>query len=422
MADRIARIHAHEILDSRGNPTVHVQVTLRSGRSGVASVPSGASTGSHEALELRDGDKKRYRGLGVRKAVDRIHERIFPVLRGMDVYDQRGLDDAMRVLDGTSNKRSLGANAMLGVSLAAAHAGAKSSGIPLYEYLRDAFGLSYKGFSLPTPLMNVFNGGRHADTNLDMQEFIIIPHGFSSFARKLQAGSEIFHALGDVLRSDGLDTDVGNEGGYAPDVGKTEQALAYLSTAVKRAKYKLEKQIGFGIDVAASEFYDERSQKYLLHTDRRNMTAVQLIKLYETWAAKYPLISLEDGLAEDDWEHWKTLTRELGDEMLLIGDDLFVTNVERLQKGIDEGIANTILIKPNQIGTLTETIDAIVLAQKNDYRVVLSHRSGETTDTTIADIAVAVNAEYIKAGAPSRSERLAKYNRLLEIEEELHSR
>lgn len=422
MADRISHIHAHEILDSRGNPTVHVQVTLKSGRTGVASVPSGASTGSYEALELRDGDKKRYRGLGVRKAIDHIHDRIFPILRGMDIADQRGLDDAMRILDGTANKRSLGANAILGVSLAAAHAGAKSGGLPLYEYLRETFGLRYTGFKLPTPLMNVFNGGRHADTNLDMQEFIVIPHGFTSFSRKLQAGSEIFHALGEVLREDGLDTDVGNEGGYAPDVGKTENALEYLAAAVKRAKYKLGKQIGFGIDVAASEFYDERSQKYILHTDRRKMTAPQMIKLYEAWTVKYPMISLEDGLAEDDWENWKALTRALGDDVLLIGDDLFVTNVERLQKGIDEEVANTILIKPNQIGTLTETIDAILLAQQHAYKVVISHRSGETTDTTISDIAVAVNAEYIKAGAPSRSERLAKYNRLLEIEEELHTR
>jgi enolase len=406
MADRIASIHAHEILDSRGNPTVNVQISLKSGRTGSASVPSGASTGSHEALELRDGDKKRYRGLGVRKAVQHIHDRIAPALRGMDIQDQRGIDDAMRILDGTLNKRSLGANAILGVSLAAAHAGARSAGEPLYSSLRDAFGLSYKGFHLPTPLMNVFNGGRHADTNLDMQEFIIIPHNFTSFARKLQAGSEIFHALGEVLHEDGLDTDVGNEGGYAPDVGK----------------YKLGKQIGFGIDVAASEFYDERSQKYVLHTDHRNMTATQLIKLYEAWSLKYPMISIEDGLAEDDWENWRELTKQLGSEMLLIGDDLFVTNVDRLQRGIDEGVANTILIKPNQIGTLSETIDAILLAQKNKYKVVISHRSGETTDTTISDIAVAVNAEYIKTGAPSRSERLAKYNRLLEIEEELHTR
>lgn len=422
MVDRIAHIHAHEILDSRGNPTVHVQVGLKSGKMAHASVPSGASTGSHEALELRDGDKKRYGGLGVRKAIDHIHRRIAPALVGMDIQDQRGIDDAMRILDGTVNKRSLGANAILGVSLAAAHAGAKSAGEPLYVYIRDVFGLSYKGFHLPTPLMNVFNGGRHADTNLDMQEFIIVPHGFSSFARQLQAGSEIFHALGDVLREDGMDTDVGNEGGYAPDVGKTENALEYLVAAVKRAKYKLGKQISFGIDVAASEFYDERSEKYVLHTDHRTMTATQMMKLYESWMGKYPMLSLEDGLAEDDWSNWRMLTKNLGDELLLIGDDLFVTNVDRLARGIREGVANAILIKPNQIGTLSETCDAIVLAQKNRYKVVISHRSGETTDTTIADLAVAVNAEYIKTGAPSRSERLAKYNRLLEIEEELHAR
>ncbi len=422
MPDRIADIHAHEILDSRGNPTVYAQVTLRSGRMGFASVPSGASTGSHEALELRDGDRRRYQGLGVRKAIEHIHRRIFPVLKGMDITDQRGIDDAMRILDGTVNKRSLGANAILGVSLACAHAGAKSSGLPLYAYLRNTFGLSYKGFTLPTPFLNVFNGGRHADTNLDMQEFIIIPHAFSSFSRKLQAGSEIFHALGEVLKEHGLDTDVGNEGGYAPDVGRTESALAYLAEAVKRAKYKLGKQIGFGIDVAASEFYNERTKRYVLHTDHRTLVAHQMIELYEEWIKKYPLISLEDGLAEDDWQHWRTLTQQLGDEVLLVGDDLFVTNVDRLQRGIDEGVANTILIKPNQIGTLTETIDAILLAQKHRYHVVISHRSGETVDTTIADISVAVNAEYIKSGAPSRSERLAKYNRLLEIEEELRAR
>lgn len=422
MPDRIARIHAHEILDSRGNPTIHVQILLKSGRSGSASVPSGASTGAHEALELRDGDKKRYGGLGVRKAIERIHKRIAPALMGMPIGDHRGIDDTMRIIDGTMNKHILGANATLGVSLAALHAGAASMAEPLYRYIRRAFDLSYRGFRVPTPFMNVFNGGRHADTNLDMQEFIIIPHGFTSFSRKLQAGSEIFHALGDILREDGLDTDVGNEGGYAPDVGHTERALEYLVSATKRAKYKLGKQVRFGIDVAASEFYDDRSLKYVLHTDHRSLSAPRMIELYEAWALKYPLFSVEDGLAEDDWGHWKTLTRRLGSELLLVGDDLFVTNVERLQKGIDMGVANAILIKPNQIGTVSETIDAILLAQAHKYAVILSHRSGETPDTTIADLAVAVNAPYIKAGAPSRSERLAKYNRLLAIEEELHAR
>ena len=422
MLDRIDLVHAHEILDSRGNPTVHVTVMLKNGTRASASVPSGASTGTYEALELRDGDKKRYRGLGVQKAVANVNDKIAKLLRGRDVADLRGIDDAMRVLDGTDNKRKLGANAILGVSLACAHAGAKRAKMPLYVYLRDIYRLSYKGFKLPTPLMNVFNGGRHADTNLDMQEFIIVPQNFKTFARKLQAGSEIFHALGDVLKEDGLDTDVGNEGGYAPDVGKTEQALEYLAKAVKRAKYKLGKDIMFGIDVAASEFYDDRTEKYILQTDHRKLTSSQMIDLYEKWMGKYPMLSIEDGLAEDDWANWIHLTKRLGKDMLLIGDDLFVTNVNRVKKGIELWVSNAILIKVNQIGTLSETIDTIVLGQKNKYDIVISHRSGETTDTTIADLAVAVNAQYIKTGAPSRSERLAKYNRLLEIEEDLLAR
>ncbi|MBP9827661.1 phosphopyruvate hydratase [Patescibacteria group bacterium] len=419
MLGRIDLIHAHEILDSRGNPTVHVAVTLADGTRGTASVPSGASTGVHEALELRDGDKKRYRGQGVLKAVRNVNDRINKALRRKDVYNLAQLDAAMIELDGSENKKNLGANAILGVSLALAHAGANKAKMPLYSYLRDAYGLSYKKFLLPTPFLNVFNGGRHADTNLDMQEFIIVPHGLKTFSKKLQAGSEIFHALGDELRKDGLDTDVGNEGGYAPDVGKTEQALEYLMRAVKAAKYKPEKEIKFGIDVAASEFFDERTEKYILNTDRRKLTADQLIDLYRVWMKKYPMLSIEDGLAEDEWEKWREMTEILGEDLLLVGDDLFVTNKDRLQKGIDLGVANTILIKPNQIGSLSETIETIVLAQKSGYGVVISHRSGETTDTTIADLAVAVNAEYIKTGAPSRSERLCKYNRLLEIEEEL---
>ncbi len=419
MLDRIDAVHAHEILDSRGNPTLHVSVLLRDGTRGHASVPSGASTGTHEAHELRDGDKDRYRGMGVRKAIRNVNDIIGPSLRRRDVGDQRGIDEAMCIIDGTANKKRLGANAILGVSLAVAHAGARRARMPLYAYLRQAFDISYASFRLPTPFLNVFNGGKHADTNLDMQEFIIAPVGFSSFSRKLQAGSEIFHALGDVLREDGMDTDVGNEGGYGPDVGKTENVLQYLVEATKRARYKLGKEIGFGIDVAASEFYRAKTKKYALKTDRRTLTAKQMVALYASWMKKYPLISIEDGLAEDAWEDWAMMTRALGKELLLIGDDLFVTNPVRLQRGIDENVANAILIKPNQIGTLSETIDTILLAKKNKYKVVISHRSGETTDTTIADIAVAVNAEFIKSGAPSRSERLCKYNRLLEIEEEL---
>jgi enolase len=392
---------------------------LRDGSRGTASVPSGASTGSHEALELRDGDKKRYRGLGVMKAVHNVNVKINRALRGMDVFDLQKIDDAMRILDGTENKRVLGANAILGVSMACAHAGAKRAKMPLYAYLRNVYDLSYKSFRIPTPLMNVFNGGRHADTNLDMQEFIIVPTGFKTYSRKLQAGSEIFHALGDVLKADGLDTDVGNEGGYAPDVGKTEAALDYLVKAVKAAGYKLKKEISFGIDVAASEFFDERSGRYILNTDRRRMSAEEMIELYNHWMHKYPMLSIEDGLSEDAWEDWETMTKKLGKDMLLIGDDLFVTNIERVREGVRRGVANAVLVKPNQIGTLSETMDTILFAQKNKYKVVISHRSGETTDTTIADLAVAVNAEYIKTGAPSRSERLAKYNRLLEIEEDL---
>lgn len=419
MLDRIDKIHAHEILDSRGNPTVHVTVMLRDGTRGSASVPSGASTGVHEALELRDGDKKRYRGLGVQKAVANVNDKISKALRGMDVFDLQKIDDAMRILDGTENKRNLGANAILGVSLACAHAGARRAKMPLYAYLRDVYELSFSSFKLPTPLLNVFNGGRHADTNLDMQEFIIVPVGFKKYSRQLQAGSEIFHALGDVLHADGLDTDVGNEGGYAPDVGKTEQALEYLMKAVKAAGYKPGKEIKFGIDVAASEFFDERSGLYILNTDRRRMTAPQMVKLYADWVEKYPMLSIEDGLAEDAWEDWQKMTAKLSKDLILIGDDLFVTNIERVKKGVDMKVANAVLIKPNQIGTLSETMETILFAQKNKYKIVISHRSGETTDTTIADLAVAVNAEYIKTGAPSRSERLAKYNRLLEIEEEV---
>ncbi|MFA5946182.1 MAG: phosphopyruvate hydratase [Patescibacteria group bacterium] len=419
MLDRLDNIHAHEILDSRGNPTVHVTVTLRDGTRGNASVPSGASTGVHEALELRDGDKKRYRGLGVLKAVANVNGPINKALRGMDVFDLKGIDDAMRVLDGTDNKRKLGANAILGVSMACAHAGARRAKLPLYVYLRDVYSIKHRTYKLPIPLMNVFNGGRHADTNLDMQEFIIIPDGIKKYSKQLQAGSEIFHALGDVLKKDGLDTDVGNEGGYAPDVGKTEQALEYLLKAVKSAGYKPGKQIHFGIDVAASEFFDERTGLYILNTDRRKLTADQMIALYEEWLEKYPMLSIEDGLSEDSWDEWKKMTKRLNDQLLLIGDDLFVTNIERVKRGVSEGIANAVLVKPNQIGTLSETMDTIQYSQKNGYKIVISHRSGETTDTTIADLAVAVNAEYIKTGAPSRSERLAKYNRLLEIEEEV---
>ncbi|MFA6130899.1 MAG: phosphopyruvate hydratase [Patescibacteria group bacterium] len=419
MKDRIASIHAQEILDSRGNPTVYVTVELRGGVHGHASVPSGASTGIHEALELRDGDSKRYRGKGVQKAVHHVNTKIAKALEGKIIFDLPGIDTTMRLLDGTANKHILGANAILGVSMACAHAGARRAKRPLYAYLRAIYGIGYKKYTLPTPFLNVFNGGAHADTNLDMQEFIIIPHAMKTFSKKLQAGSEIYHALGDILKKDHLDTDKGDEGGYAPHVGKTESALEYLSKATKKAGYRLGKDIGFGIDIAASEFFDHKTEKYILKTDHRRLSAKDMMELLASWQKKYPLMSIEDPLDQDAWEDWAIITKQLGKKMLIVGDDFFVTNPERIQEGITKKCANAVLVKMNQIGTLSETMEAIDLAQKHGYKVVISHRSGETSDTTIADLAVAVNAEYLKSGAPSRSERLAKYNRVLEIEEEL---
>lgn len=422
MKEKIDIVHAHEILDSRGNPTLNVTVVLKNGSRGSASVPSGASTGIHEALELRDGDPDRYNGKGVLKAVANVNKKIAKAVRGMDVFELQDVDDRMRILDGTVNKHKLGANAILGVSMACAHAGARRSGRPLYEHLRAIYAIDETKFKLPTPLMNVFNGGSHADTNLDMQEFIVIPHAFRKFSRKLQAGSEIFHALGKVLKADGLDTDVGNEGGYAPNVGKTEQALEYLVKAIKKAKYKPGKEVGLGIDVAASEFFDAKKKRYVLKTDRRKMTAEEMTDLLDAWNKKFPLISIEDPLDQDAWEDWTEFTKRLGKRMMVIGDDFYVTNPERIDRGIEEKCTNAILIKMNQIGSMSETMEAIKLGKANKQKIVVSHRSGETCDTTISDLAVAVNAEYIKTGAPSRSERLAKYNRLLEIEEGLSAR
>lgn len=418
MNKKIESIHAIEILDSRGNPTIHTVITLEDGSRGYASVPSGASTGIHEAIELRDGDKKRYRGKGVRKAIGHVNNEIAKAIIGKNIFDQEDIDTTMRLLDGTPNKRELGANAILSVSMAALHAAAASARMPLFEYIRYLYGGKPK-FTLPTPLMNVFNGGAHADTNLDMQEFIIIPHGFKTFAKKVQVGSEIFHALGDILRELDLDTDVGNEGGYAPDVGKTEDALALLKKAVRKAKYT-QKNVGFGIDIAASEFYNPRTGKYVLKTDRLKMTAKEMSDLIKEWSKKYPLISVEDPLDQDAWDDWADFTKVHGKKMMVIGDDFYVTNPERIQRGIEMGATNAVLIKMNQIGTISETMEAIALAKKAKQKVVISHRSGETADTTIADLAVGVNAEYIKTGAPSRSERLAKYNRLLEIEDLLN--
>ncbi len=419
MKEKIASVHAMEILDSRGNPTVHVDVLLKNGQRGSASVPSGASTGIHEALELRDGDAKRYRGKGVQKAVKNVNVTIQKAVKGMDVMNLEEIDNKMRILDGSVNKHKLGSNAILGVSMACAHAGAKRRKKPLYMHLRSMYGIEEKKFKLPTPLMNVFNGGAHADTNLDMQEFIVVPHGWKKFSRQLQAGSEIFHALGDILRKDGLDTDVGNEGGYAPDVGKTEQALEYLMKAIKKAKYKPGKEVSLGIDVAASEFFNTKTGKYVIKTDRRKLDGDGMIELFGEWVKKYPMLSLEDPLDQDAWADWTKMMQVMGKDVMIIGDDFYVTNPERIARGIKEKCSNSVLIKMNQIGTMSETMEAIKLAKANRQKVVISHRSGETSDTTIADLAVAVNAEYIKTGAPSRSERLAKYNRLLEIEEEL---
>jgi enolase len=417
MKSFIKKIDALEILDSRGNPTIHASVILDNGVRGSASVPSGASTGIHEALELRDGDKRRYRGKGVLKAIKNIKEEIAPQLRGMNVFDQKTIDDTMRILDGTPNKHRLGSNAILGVSMACLHAAANRANLPLFEYIRYIFAQDLgDDYRLPTPFMNIFNGGAHADTNLDMQEFIVIPHSFKNFNRKLQAGTEIFHELREVLIENGLDTDVGNEGGYAPDVGKTEQALDYIAQATVRAGYKLGKQINFGIDIAASEFFDDATNKYILKTDRRKLTATEMVDLLEEWSKKYPLKSIEDPLDQDAWEDWAMCNKRLGKKMLIVGDDFYVTNPRRIKKGIEMKATNAVLIKMNQIGTISETLEAISVARKAKQKLVISHRSGETSDTTIADLAVAVNAEYIKTGAPSRSERLAKYNRLLEIE------
>lgn len=422
MSDKIDQIHAHEILDSRGNPTVSVSVLTRNGVVASASVPSGASTGSHEALELRDGDPKRYGGKGVKKACRNVNMKIAPALRGMKVTDQRAIDELMINLDGTVNKKRLGANAILGVSLAVAHAAARSKGMPLYAYLRWTYDIMHETWKMPVPLMNILNGGSHADTNLDIQEFIMAPTGIRKFRERVRAGSEIFHALGEILHKDGLDTDVGNEGGYAPDMGKTEDALKYIMKAIKKAGYTPGKQIRLGLDIAANEFYNEKKDRYIMRTDKRKMTDEEMIELLEDWVDRYPFVSIEDGLQEDKWEQWEELTRRLGKKVYLIGDDLFATNPKRLQMGIERNVGNAILIKFNQIGTLSETIQTIQLAQANKYKVVISHRSGETSDTTLADLAVAVNADFVKTGAPSRSERLVKYNRLMEIEEELNRR
>ncbi len=412
----ITDVYAREVLDSRGNPTVEVEVTLADGTRGRAIVPSGASTGESEALELRDGDKTRYLGKGVLKAVQNVNEKIAPEIIGMDADDQVGIDRALLALDGTPFKKNLGANAMLGVSLAVARAASEFYGLPLYKYLG---GVNAK--VLPTPMMNVVNGGAHADSTVDFQEFFIIPAGFKTFKEALRAGVETFHALKGVLKAKGYETGVGDEGGFAPSCreGNTEP-LELIMEAIVKAGYVPGKQIFLGMDVASSEFYDAETKLYTLKkSGQGTKTSSELIAWYKEMCEKYPIITIEDGLAESDWEGWKELTKELGDKIQLVGDDLFVTNVAFLKKGIINHVGNSILIKVNQIGTLTETLDAIRLAQTNGYTCMVSHRSGETEDTTIADLSVAVNAGQIKTGSASRTDRMAKYNQLLRIEDEL---
>lgn len=415
---RIRHIVGREILDSRGNPTVEVKMTLRSGAVGVASVPSGASTGSHEALELRDGDKKRYGGKGVQKAVEFVNGVLSHAVHGMDVRKIRAIDEELIAIDGTKNKERVGANAILGISLAAAHAGAAEKKAPLYRWIRDIYDLPQKKFNLPLPMMNVLNGGAHAGWSIDFQECIIIPQQ-KKFRERVRAGAEVFHALGGLLKKDGYQTLVGDEGGYAPVLPTNSAAFDYIVRAIRAAGYKPGKEVALGMDVAASEFYDAKKKFYQLRRDGQSRKADALIAFYEQLVKKYPIVSIEDPLAEDDWVHWEEITAKMGKKVQLVGDDLFVTNVERLKKGIEQKVANAILIKVNQIGSLSETIDAISLAQKHKYAVAVSHRSGETTDTTIADLAVAVNAQYIKTGSLSRSERISKYNRLMEIEDEV---
>ncbi|MDR2770944.1 MAG: phosphopyruvate hydratase [Clostridiales Family XIII bacterium] len=410
----IESIKAREVLDSRGNPTVEVELVLDCGAKGRAIVPSGASTGAHEAVELRDGDKSRYLGKGVQNAVRNVNEIIAKELVDHCSFDQTGIDALLARLDGTPNKGKLGANAILGVSLAAAHASADCLELPLYKYIG---GVNAK--TLPTPMMNILNGGKHADNTVDIQEFMIMPVGAPSFREGLRMGAEIFHSLKSVLKGRGLNTAVGDEGGFAPDLATNEEAIRVIIEAIEKAGYKPGVDVKLALDAAASEMYDAEAGLYRLEGEGVNKTSEEMVAYYEMLADKYPIISIEDGLGEDDWTGWKLLTDRLGKRVQLVGDDLFVTNTERLSRGIKEGIANSILIKVNQIGSLTETLDAIEMAKKAGYTSVISHRSGETEDVTIADIVVATNAGQIKTGSLSRTDRIAKYNRLLRIEEEL---
>jgi enolase len=409
----INEIFARQILDSRGNPTVEVDVITDEGALGRAAVPSGASTGIHEAVELRDGDKKKYGGKGVLKAVQNVNDIIIPALLGYDVSDQTGIDEMMIGLDGSPNKGKLGANAILAVSMAVAKAAAEEAALPLYRYIG---GTNAK--TLPIPMMNILNGGAHADNKIDFQEFMVMPVGASTFSEGLRWGVEIFHTLKSVLKKNGYSTNVGDEGGFAPNIQSNEEAIETVLTAIDAAGYKTGSQIMIAMDAANSELWNAKKKKYVFHkSSGKEMSSEQLVKYWESWVKKYPICSIEDGMAEDDWAGWKMLTQAVGDKCQLVGDDLFVTNVTRLQEGIDKKIGNGLLVKVNQIGTITETINAVTLAQHNGYNTIMSHRSGETEDTTIADLAVALNCGQIKTGSASRTDRMAKYNQLIRIEE-----
>ncbi|CAM4292357.1 phosphopyruvate hydratase [Paenibacillus alkaliterrae] len=410
----IVDVYAREVLDSRGNPTVEVEVSLESGGKGRAIVPSGASTGAYEAVELRDGDKSRYLGKGVLKAVENVNTEIAPEIIGLDALDQVAIDRKMIELDGTPNKAKLGANAILAVSMAVARAAADALDVPLYTYLGG-----FNAKTLPVPMMNIINGGEHADNNIDVQEFMVLPVGAESFKEALRIGAEIFHNLKAVLHDKGLNTAVGDEGGFAPNLGSNEEAITTIISAIERAGYKPGVDVFLGMDVASTEFF--KDGKYVLAGEGKSFTSAEFVDLLASWVDKYPIVSIEDGCSEDDWDGWKLLTDKLGSKVQLVGDDLFVTNTERLYDGIEKGVGNSILVKVNQIGTLTETFDAIEMAKRAGYTAVISHRSGESEDSTIADIAVATNAGQIKTGAPSRTDRVAKYNQLLRIEDQLGS-
>jgi enolase len=411
----IESVHARQILDSRGNPTVEVEVMTSSGAFGRAAVPSGASTGTHEAVELRDGDKKKYMGKGVLKAVNNVNTKIAEAIVGFPAYEQNLIDKIMIELDGTPNKAKLGANAILGTSMAIAKAAAMESGMSLYRYIG---GVSAN--TLPVPMMNILNGGSHADNSIDFQEFMVMPVKAATFSDALRMGTEVFHTLKKVLHDKGLSTNVGDEGGFAPNIKSNEEAIEIVIKAIEKAGFKPGVDIFIAMDAAVSEFYDAKTNTYTFHkSDGKKLKSDEMVEYWAKWVKKYPIISIEDGMAEDDWDGWKKLTNKVGEKVQLVGDDLFVTNVNRLQQGIDTDVANAILVKVNQIGTLTETIDAVNLAKRNSYKSIMSHRSGETEDNTIADLAVALNTGQIKTGSASRSDRMAKYNQLIRIEEEL---